>query len=132
MKELWVKGIMIENVVTAEADISLQRAIEILYEKHIGSLVVLDKEKRCKGIFTTRDAIRAIAGKIDLQTPLRDVMTRKVLTVPQDASFAHARDLMIKHKIRHLPVTDEEERLVGIVTIRHVFAVLVGLPTVRN
>jgi CBS domain-containing protein len=129
---MWVKGIMIKNVVTAEEDIPLQRAIEILYENHIGSLVILDNEKRCKGIFTTRDAIRAIAGKMDLQTPLREIMTRRVLTVPEDAPFAHARDLMIEHKIRHLPVTDKENRVVGIVTIRHIVDVLVGLPTVRN
>lgn len=127
-----VKGVMIKNVVTVERDISLQRGIEDLYEKHVGSIVVLDEEKNCEGIFTTRDAIRAIAGKIDLQTPMCDVMSSNVVTISEDASFAHAKDLMIKNKIRHLPVKNKKGKIVGIVTIRHIIDDLIGFPTVRN
>ena len=123
---------MLKKVVTSREDISLQQAIEILYERHTGSLIVLDEERKCEGIFTTRDALRVIACKIDLQTPLSNVMTKRVVTVPEDASFAHAKNIMVEHRIRHLPVRDKENRIVGIVTIRSVFDELIGYPTVMD
>lgn len=132
MIRLKVKGIMLKKVVTSREDISLQQAIEILYERHTGSLIVLDEERKCEGIFTTRDALRVIACKIDLQTPLSNVMTKRVVTVPEDASFTHAKNIMVEHRIRHLPVRDKENRIVGIVTIRSVFDELIGYPTVMD
>jgi len=130
--DLNVKDIMIKSAVSAEEDIPLIQAIELLYEKHVGSIIVLDKKRGCKGIFTTRDPIRAIAQKTDLETPLRDVMTKSVVTIPEDASFSHAKDLMIKNRIRHIPVENEEGEIIGIVTIRSVLDKLIGYPTVKN
>ena len=130
--ELKVEDVMIKNIFTSRGDISLQQAIEILYDKHTGSLIVLDEEGGCEGIFTTRDALRVIACKMDLQTPLSNVMTKRVVTVPEDAPFAHAKNVMIEHRIRHLPVTGSENKIVGIITIRTVFDELIGYPTAKN
>ena len=47
---------MVKKVVTAKEGTALQKAIEILHKKHIGSVVILDDEKKCAGIFTERDA----------------------------------------------------------------------------
>lgn len=127
-----VKDLMIKNSFTSNGDISLQQAIEILYEKHTSSLVVLGEEGGCEGIFTTRDALRVIACKTDLQTPLSNVMTKRVVTVPEDASFVHAKNMMVEHRIRHLPVTDSESKIVGIMTIRTVFDELIDYPTAKN
>lgn len=127
-----VKDIMIRGLVRVKGDISLQRAIEILYEKHIGSLIILGEEEKCEGIVTTRDVLRALSRRIDLQTPLCDVMTKRVLTIPRDASFTSAKSIMIKHNIRHLPVTNEKNKIIGIVTIRSILDELIGFPTVKN
>ncbi len=127
-----VKDMMIRRLVTIKKDISLQRAAEILYEKHVGSLIVLDKDRKCEGIVTNRDILRAIARKTDLQTPLREIMTRRVITVPEDASFSYAKNVMIEHNIRHLPVRNKEKKIIGIVTIRSILDELIGYPTVKS
>lgn len=127
-----VKDIMIKRVVTAKGGLSLQQAIETLYEKHVGSLIILDEEKICEGIFTERDAISSIARKIDLQTPICEVMTKRVLTVHEGASFATAKNIMVEHRIRHLPVKNRENKIVGIVTMRNIVDELIGYPTVKD
>ena len=58
---LMVRHVMLKNVVTTNPKISLRAAIEILNEKHIGSLLITDSHKKCIGIFTERDVIRVVA-----------------------------------------------------------------------
>jgi CBS domain-containing protein len=102
---LKIDGMLIEDVVTASGDISIKEAIHTLYIKHIGSIVIIDKERKCKGIFTERDAIRVVASDIPLSTPLEEVMTT---------------NLMKSHNIRHLPVTDKQGHLIGLLSFRTV------------
>lgn len=113
-----INGMMIEDVVTASGDISIKEAIHILYVKHIGSIVIIDKERKCKGIFTERDAIRVVASDIPLSTPLKEVMTTNLKTVEKGASFAEAKNIMKSHNIRHLPVTDKQGHLIGLLSLR--------------
>ncbi|MEJ2168252.1 MAG: CBS domain-containing protein [Desulfobacterales bacterium] len=51
-------------------------------------------------------------------------MTRKVITVDQEASIFDAQELMAKNNIRHLPIVDQEQRLIGIVTDRDIRSAL--------
>ncbi len=76
-----------------------------------GSLVIVDEEQRCIGIFTERDAIRIIAQKFSVDQPLGKVMSRHMVTVSIDASFQEAKRLMLSHNIRHLPVTDQSRKV---------------------
>lgn len=71
-----VRDLMIKEVVTMEEDASIEEAFKILYERHVGSVVITDEEEKCKGMFTERDAIRTVATKIPLNTALREVMTK--------------------------------------------------------
>jgi len=122
-----VQHIMIERVITAEADATIESAIKTLYEKHIGSLVIKDKEGKCEGIFTERDAIRVVAQNLSLSTPLKKVMTKNPITIWEEASFAEAMRLLALHGIRHLPAVDKKERLVGILSIRNFLDEIVGI-----
>jgi len=118
---------MIERVVTAKADTTVESAIKTLDEKHIGSIVITDDEGKCKGIFTERDAIRVIARGISLSTPLSKVMTKNPITIWEEASFAEAMALIVSHGIRHLPAVDEKKRLVGMLSIRNFLDEIVGI-----
>jgi CBS domain-containing protein len=118
---------MLTDFVTAKGDVSIQKAVKMLYTRHVGSVIVTDSEKRCTGIFTERDAIRVVAQKIPLKTPLKKVMTKKVVTIPEDASFAEARRKMTSRSIRHLPVVNEKGKIVGLLTIRHVLDEFLGI-----
>jgi len=122
---LRVHDLMIKEVVTMEEDAPIEEAFKILYERHVGSVVITDEEEKCKGIFTERDAIRAVATKIPLDTALRDVMTKNVMTIWGGASFAKAKQLYRTHGIRHLPVVDERSHLVGMLSVRNVLDELV-------
>jgi CBS domain-containing protein len=117
---LKVRHLMMKDVVTVRGNISIEKAVQMLYKRHVGSVVVIDLRKRCIGIFTERDAIRAMAQKTPLETPLKKIMTKRVITIPDDATFDEARRKIISHGIRHLPVVNEEGRLVGLLAIRRV------------
>lgn len=129
---LKVRHVMVENVVTARQDDTIRKAIEMLYKKHIGSIVITDDEERCIGIFTERDAIRVVAQKVPLGKPLRKVMTKPVLTIHEDATFEDAKRYIVSHGIRHLPVIDREEKLVGLLVIRHFLDELFGIKSLKR
>jgi len=124
---LKVRDLMIKEVVTMEEDASIEEAFKIFYERHVGSIVITDEEENCKGIFTERDAIRTVATKIQLNTALREVMTKNVMTIWGGASFAEAKQIYRTHGIRHLPVVDEQHHLVGMLSIRSVLDSLIEL-----
>jgi len=109
---------MIEDVVIASGDISIKEAIGTLYHKHIGSVIIIDKDRKCKGIFTERDAIRVVATDVPLSTPLKEAMTTNLKTVEEGATFAEALNIMRTHNIRHLPVTDRQGKLIGLLSLR--------------
>ena len=123
---------MMENVVTTKGETTIEDAVNILFEKHIGALVITDDKGKCKGIFTERDALRSVARKIPLSTQLMNVMSKNVVTVRKNASFAKAKSLMISHRIRHLPVVDEKAFLVGMLTLRTILDEFAGMSTVKR
>ena len=122
-----VRDLMIRQVVTIKRDTTIEKACKILYERHVGSVVIIDEDERCTGIFTERDAIRTVATNIPLNTDLREVMTKNVMTIWEGASFAEAKQLYRTHGIRHLPVVDEQDHLVGMLSIRSVLDDLIEL-----
>jgi len=122
-----VRHIMVESVVTAKEDNTIKNAIEMLYKKHIGSIVIIDDEGKCKGIFTERDAIRVVAQNVALDKPLRNVMTKNVITIQEDATFEEARRCIVSHRIRHLPVVNQKGKLVGLLAIREFLDEVFGI-----
>jgi len=123
---------MIKRVITAKEGTTIEDAIGLLFRRHVGALVITDDERKCKGIFTERDALRSVARNVPLNTHLRKVMSKNVVTVEEDASFAEAKRLMTLHRIRHLPVLDKKGCLVGMLTLRKILDELVGMPTVKS
>ena len=124
-----VKHIMIEDVVTAKPDITAKDAIRILQEKHVGSIVVTDENQKCVGIFTERDAIRIVANDVPLDMPVDQVMTKNVVTIGEEASLDEARRIIVSHGIRHLPVVNSKQELVGLLAVRRLLDELFGLAT---
>ena len=117
---------MIEDVVTVKPTITVKEAIKILHEKHVGSVIITDEAQRCVGIFTERDAIRIVASDIPLETQIDQVMTKNVATIGEEASLDEARRIIISHGIRHLPVVNGKEELVGLLSVRRFLDELFG------
>ena len=124
---LKIKDVMCKIVVTCKEDISIQSAIELLQDRHVGSIIVIDEEEHIKGIFTERDAIRIVAAKYSSDEPLSKIMSRHVVTISFESSFDQAKRLMLSHSIRHLPVTDQTGKHVGLFSIRAFFDEFLGL-----
>lgn len=92
-------------------------AIEMMNDRRIGALVVVDGGVLV-GIFTERDVlVRLVAAGLDAQTTqVADVMTRSPLSVSSQESVADAMKLMTDHRCRHLPVCHRGE-LHGLISI---------------
>ena len=124
---LLVKHMMLTNVITASASMTVKETIATLYNKHIGCVVSIDEDKKCIGIFTERDAIRLVAKNVELDQPLGNVMTKNIITIPEDSSINEVRRTIQTHSVRHLPVVNQEERLVGLLSVRALMDQLFGL-----
>ena len=96
---------------------TVYEALQIMAERNIGALLVLESGK-VEGIFSERDYARKVAlqGKPALETPVREVMTSKVIGVEQNRTIDECMALMTEKRIRHLPVLDGD-RLIGIISI---------------
>lgn len=127
---LMVKHVMIENMVTANPNTSLKEAIDMLYKKHVGSLVVTE-DNRCVGIFTERDLIRVVARNVNLDSPIKNVMTSNVVTIGEEASIEEARRLIATHSVRHLPVVNGKGELVGLFSVRKLLDDFFGLRSLK-
>jgi CBS domain-containing protein len=105
------------EIYSCSADVTVAQAIEILAEKRIGAMPVLDG-KRVAGIFSERDVLHCIRkyGHEAMDQKVGDVMTADVISVDSKKSAIGSLSLMTKRRIRHLPVVDDD-RLVGFVSI---------------
>lgn len=92
-------------------------ALVILAEYKIGALIVLDGQNLV-GIFSERDYAREVIlkGKSSKTTAINEVMTSKVLSAKPDDTVEHAMSLMTEHRIRHLPVV-ENDKVIGVLSI---------------
>jgi CBS domain-containing protein len=104
-------------------------AIELMVERDVGSVLVVDRAGRLVGIFTERDLLRHYleAQSKFLYLTVDQVMTSPVVTVPPSATLDVALDLMAKKNIRHLPVVDKEGKVVGYLTWKSMFQRLSGM-----
>lgn len=95
-------------------------ALQIMANKDIGALLVVDKGKLV-GIFSERDYARKVIlkGKSSKETSVAGLMTQKVYYIHPGATMEDCMALMTAKRIRHLPVI-ENDNLIGIVTLRDV------------
>ena len=106
-----------KSVLTSKSSASLLEAITLMSDANIGALVVQDGDEPC-GIFTERDYLKKIAlkGRSSSSTPLFDVMSAPLITVPANDSLEAAMEIMTTCRCRHLIVTDDD-KMVGIVSL---------------
>lgn len=99
-------------------------AIRHMKEKNVGSILVLDDKKKLVGIFTERDLMDCIVKNVSLQdVTMESVMTRDPITLDSSIDLGVAMSLMSDRKIRHLPVTDDEQ-ITGVISYRDLVSFL--------
>jgi len=113
---LLVKDIMNKNVVIAKPIVTLREAARVMGEMNMGSLVIMEDDK-VVGIVTSTDILKAIGeGKDPDKVTIGEIATKNVITIQADEPLEKAVDIMVKHKIKKLPVM-MNEKLVGIITV---------------
>ena len=104
-------------VITAGPDEALAGIARRMQEHNVGTVVVVE-DGRPVGIITDRDLALALGARgLSPQVPVREVMTRHVLAVPEDTGVFTATRFIQDRKVRRLPVVDREDRLVGLVSL---------------
>jgi CBS domain-containing protein len=124
---MMTRDLMLKDVVTTNRNASVKIAIELLFKRHIGCIVIVDDTQQCIGIFTERDAIRIVAQNVPLDSTMEKIMTKNPFTVNEDSSFEEAKDIIKSHRIRHLPVISANGKLVGLISVRNILGELCGL-----
>lgn len=101
-------------------DSTVLEALKVMAEANIGAVMIMEGHK-VVGIFTERDYARKgeIQGRTAKDTPIRDVMVEKMVTVTPKTTIDQCMALMKQFHIRHLPVV-ENNQMVGILSLRDV------------
>ncbi|ABM80982.1 CBS domain-containing protein [Hyperthermus butylicus] len=117
-EELKISDVMTPNVITCKPDDTVVDAARKMAKYSIGSVVVVDDKGTILGILTEGDIVRRVVarGLDPSRTLVRDVMTTNPVTIYSDATLAAAAEYMKRKGIGHLPVVNEQGRLVGIIT----------------
>ena len=104
-------------IYSVPSTVTVYQALELMFEKNIGALLVID-EGKFVGIFTERHYARKLVlkGKSSKETTVGEIMTEQPVTVTCDTSIEDCMRIMTDKKIRHLPVM-ENDRILGIISI---------------
>lgn len=96
-----------KNPVTCRIDTSIKEAANIMTDKHVGSIIIVDNLKPI-GIITDKDLRTKIAtGKYPIDDTVSTIMSSPVITYPETITVAEAQIAMLKHKITHLCITKD-------------------------
>ena len=95
-------------------------AVRLMSDQKVGAVAVAN-ESVLAGIFTERDLmIRVVLeGKDPKATSIGDVMTAECISAKQDLSMGEALQIMTEKHFRHLPVVDDDEKVLGLLSIRN-------------
>lgn len=115
---LKVDEVATKLVITADEKTTMEEIAKTMGRERIGS-VVITSEGSPVGIFTERDLLTTfLAEERPLSTPVGEVASRPLMVVPSGSNIIETAFIMATNKIRRLPLVDENDELVGIVTAR--------------
>ena len=113
------RDLMQVPAVTVSEETTIDEAAGIMWDKNIGSVIVVDKTGLMAGIVTERDLLysvtKALAGR---GIPVSSIMSQTDLIASPNEGVATVLDRMIKGNVRHLPVIDSDARPLGMISTR--------------
>lgn len=118
-----VEELMTGQVVSVSAKDSVARADEVMRSADVHHLPVIDERRHVIGVVSQRDLLQAMCLPDGPGRPVDGVMSREVFTVLPETPASEAAALMLDHRIGSLPVVDEHDQLIGIVTAADFLAV---------
>jgi CBS domain-containing protein len=124
-----IRSLQLGPAITLPAGARLQEVVETLQERHIGCVLLVGDDGKLAGIFTERDLLNKVAGRrLDWQKErVADYMTPAPETLRPDDRIAWALNLMHIGGYRHVPLTDESGRPLGVVSVKDIVDFIVDL-----
>ncbi|USZ72123.1 CBS domain-containing protein [Natronosalvus halobius] len=117
MDDIFVARLMSSDLITVAPDTLVEDAGQTMLENGISSLVVVDDDGRLEGILTTTDFVTIVAESYPkAETTVERYMTTDVVTVSPQQPITEVANVMLENGVHHLPVVDQDEGVVGIVT----------------
>lgn len=106
-----VEGVMIKPI-TIQAEATLNDAVHIMRQKRVDTIFVVDRDKHLLGFLDIEDINQGIRGHKNL----RDTMQQHIYTVQIDSKLQDSVRTILKRNVRNVPVVDDKQRLVGLIT----------------
>lgn len=120
-----LREVMRRNPTTVGYDGTVARAAMLMCRDEVGSCIVLGRDNLPLGIVTEEDINCKVVAK-DLKPGAilaHEIMSTPLITISADESVKDAAHMMIRHRVRRLPVVDEGNKVIGIVTVRDILTV---------
>jgi IMP dehydrogenase len=117
-----IVGDVKREIISIKTEKTVADAVTQLVENEIGALVVIDADGKPVGLFTERDVLKCWTRKGDRHfkdISISEVMTTNLIISEMDDDLCYVTTIMIKNRIRHLPVVDKH-RIVAMLSIRDV------------
>ncbi|MFA4646415.1 CBS domain-containing protein [Pyrococcus kukulkanii] len=112
-----VKVYMTKKLLGVKPDTTVQDASKMMMEFEVGSLVVIDDNGNVIGFFTKSDVLRrVIVPGLPYTTPVKEIMTKELITVDANTPLGEVLRKMAEHRIKHILI-EEEGKIVGIFTL---------------
>ncbi len=125
---LRAEDIMVTELVTVDPDTSIAEAAKLMWDKRIGSVLVVDEDGRLRGIVTERDIVFACGEAWNAKEHrVYEIMSENPITVKPDDDILTVIRRMREANVRHLPVIDEDGRPVGIISYRDVLDLIMTI-----
>lgn len=114
-----VEDLMTCPVKTCRTTALLGDAAQVMLEAECGCVPIVDRRGRLAGMLTDRDVCLAVAARHESpwKIPVRDVMSASIVSVPIDAHVEAALVAMKEHRVRRVPIVDEEGHVKGLISI---------------
>ena len=119
MPDLTAAELMDEFVTTLSPDDDIYRAMDLLLKKKLSGAPVIDESKHLVGILSEKDCLRVVAAEAFESLPkgkVSDYMTKEVVTLSPRSTIYDVVDRFLRSSFRRLPVVDEREAFVGVVS----------------
>lgn len=127
-----VRDRMSAHPLTIRSDSDYKEALQLMHERSIHHVPVLDADRRLVGIVAERDLLLAASQHLQSVIEVGEVMHRDVVTVAPDTPIAEAAMLMIEHRIGGLPVVNAQRQVVGVITESDLFRAFVEMQSGRD
>ena len=110
-------SVMIDNPYQISSEKSVEEAIDLMNEKEVSGLLVVDSDSKLVGVLTERDVL---FESINSKKSVSELMTKDVISSNENTTLDEAKDILKSHRIEKLPLVNDKNHIVGLYTTQDI------------